>query len=129
MSAVAKTKATDSSTWIDVPAIIVAGVGVSAMGALFYNLLPLVLGAAQDYRGLTDQQIGLLSTAYFLGFTLTTALEAPAPTELLPAPLPARTTKSFVSSAVMYTLPSASTRASAAPWSTKILPRILVNAM
>ena len=52
---------------------IAAGVGVSAVGAVFYNVLPLFLGTAQDFRALTDQQIGLLSSAFFAGFTLAAA--------------------------------------------------------
>ncbi|MBT8065508.1 MAG: MFS transporter [Xanthomonadales bacterium] len=52
--------------------VILAGVVVSALGALFYNVLPLFLGTAQDYRGLSDPSVGLLSSVFYVGFTLTT---------------------------------------------------------
>lgn len=57
----------------DAVTIIVAGVAASAIGALFYNLMPAYLGAAQDFRGLSTKQIGLIGTVFFSGFTLTTA--------------------------------------------------------
>jgi predicted MFS family arabinose efflux permease len=55
---------------MDKASFIVAGVIVSAIGALFYNTLPIYLGAAQDHRGLTNEQIGFIGTAFFLGYTL-----------------------------------------------------------
>lgn len=57
---------------MDRPRVIMAGVVISAMGAMFYNLLPLFLGVAQDYRGLDNQAIGLLSSTFFVGYTVTT---------------------------------------------------------
>jgi len=42
--------------------VIVSAVVLSAIGALFYNLLPLFLGVAQDYRGLDNRDIGILSS-------------------------------------------------------------------
>ena len=37
---------------MDAPTILIAAIAASAIGALFYNVLPMYLGAAQDYRGL-----------------------------------------------------------------------------
>lgn len=51
--------------------VICSAVVLSALGALFYNLLPLFVGVAQDYRALSNQDIGLLGSAFFAGFTLT----------------------------------------------------------
>ncbi|MDX2417779.1 MAG: hypothetical protein QNK19_10005, partial [Xanthomonadales bacterium] len=51
---------------------ILSAVVLSALGALFYNLLPMFLGVAQDYRELDNRSIGLLSSMFFAGFTLTT---------------------------------------------------------
>lgn len=49
---------------------IVAAIAISVIGALFYNLLPIVLGTAQDYRQLDNQQIGLIGSAFYAGYTL-----------------------------------------------------------
>ncbi len=53
--------------------VILSAVVLSALGALFYNLLPLFVGVAQDYRELDNKGIGLLSSMFFAGFTLTTS--------------------------------------------------------
>ena len=53
--------------------VILSAVVLSALGALFYNLMPLFLGVAQDYRGLDNRSIGLLSSMFFVGYTLTTS--------------------------------------------------------
>ena len=53
--------------------VILSAVVLSALGALFYNLLPMFLGVAQDYRELDNQSIGLLSSMFFAGYTLTTS--------------------------------------------------------
>jgi predicted MFS family arabinose efflux permease len=58
----------------DAASVILAGLAASVIGASFYNLLPLYLGAAQDFRGLSTREIGLIGTIYFTGFTLTTAV-------------------------------------------------------
>ena len=55
---------------MDAGTIVVAGVIASAIGAIFYNTLPMYLGAAQDYRSLGNEQIGLIGTFFFLGYTL-----------------------------------------------------------
>lgn len=55
----------------DKVSVILAGIAISALGAMFYNVLPLFLGTAQDFRGLSDVAAGVLSSAFFAGFTLT----------------------------------------------------------
>ena len=52
--------------------VILSAVALSAVGAMFYNLLPLFLGVSQDYREMSDRDAGLLSSIYFAGHTLTT---------------------------------------------------------
>jgi len=52
--------------------VILSAVALSALGAMFYNLLPMFLGVAQDYRELDNKGIGLLSSLFFAGYTLTT---------------------------------------------------------
>jgi MFS family permease len=53
--------------------VILSGIVISAIGFLFYNVLPLFLGTAQDFRELSDQAVGVLSSAFYVGFTLTTS--------------------------------------------------------
>ena len=62
-----------SSNPMDRKRVILSGVVLSALGALFYNLLPLFLGVAQDYRELDNRGIGILSSMFFAGYTLTTS--------------------------------------------------------
>ena len=57
---------------MDAGSIVAAALIVSAVGALFYNVLPLYLGAAQDYRELDNRAIGFLSSAFFLGYNVVT---------------------------------------------------------
>jgi len=57
---------------MDQASVIFSGIVISAIGAAFYNLLPLFLGTAQDYRELSDQGVGLLGSLFFVGFTVTT---------------------------------------------------------
>jgi predicted MFS family arabinose efflux permease len=52
--------------------VILAALAISAIGALFYNVLPMFLGTAQDFRGLGNQQIGFISSAFFLGYNAVT---------------------------------------------------------
>ena len=61
----------ESKNPMDRKRIISSAVAASALGAMFYNLLPLILGVAQDYRALNNTEIGLMSTLFFSGFTLT----------------------------------------------------------
>lgn len=58
---------------MDRPGVILAGVAISALGAMFYNLLPLFLGAAQDFHGFSDRSVGILGSSFFAGFTLTSS--------------------------------------------------------
>ena len=51
---------------------IIAAIAISALGAIFYNVLPLYLGTAQDSKGLSSAQLGLISTAFFIGYNLVT---------------------------------------------------------
>jgi predicted MFS family arabinose efflux permease len=51
---------------------IVAAIIISALGAIFYNVLPLYLGTAQDSKALSNSQLGLISTAFFVGYNLVT---------------------------------------------------------
>lgn len=64
--------ATESRNPMDRKGAILSGVVISAIGALIYNLLPLFLGTAQDYRDLGDRAVGILSSVFYVGFTLTT---------------------------------------------------------
>ncbi len=50
-----------------------AALALAAAGAIFYNLLPLTLGVAQDDLGLGDTAIGLLGASFFFGFNLVSA--------------------------------------------------------
>ena len=60
------------SNSMDAATVIVAALVASAVGALFYNVLPLFLGSAQDYRGLDNRAIGFLSAAFFVGYNVMT---------------------------------------------------------
>jgi len=51
---------------------IIAAIVISALGAIFYNVLPLYLGTAQDSKALSNSQLGLISTAFFIGYNLVT---------------------------------------------------------
>jgi predicted MFS family arabinose efflux permease len=57
---------------MDAGTIVAAGIIASAIGALFYNVLPIYMGTAQDYRGLDNRAIGFLSSAFFLGYNVAT---------------------------------------------------------
>jgi predicted MFS family arabinose efflux permease len=57
---------------MDAATVIVAALIAAAIGALFYNVLPLYVGSAQDYRGLSNREIGFLSAAFFLGYNVVT---------------------------------------------------------
>ena len=57
---------------MDAGTVIAAALIVSAIGALYYNLLPLYLGVAEDYRGLDNREVGFLSSAFFLGYNIVT---------------------------------------------------------
>lgn len=53
----------------DARGVLLAAVVISALGALLYNVLPLFLGAAQDYRALSEAAAGTLASSFFVGFT------------------------------------------------------------
>ncbi|MBT8047179.1 MAG: MFS transporter [Xanthomonadales bacterium] len=58
---------------LDAPGVVLSAVVLSAIGAVFYNVLPLFLGTVQDSRSLSDAAAGTLASAFFLGFTLAAA--------------------------------------------------------
>lgn len=57
---------------MDATTVILSAIVISSIGALFYNLLPMYLGTAQDSKGLANAQIGFISTAFFLGYNVIT---------------------------------------------------------
>ncbi len=57
---------------MDKPGIILSALIISAIGALFYNVMPMYLGAAQDYLQLDNNAIGFISSVFFLGFNAIT---------------------------------------------------------
>ncbi len=57
---------------MDASTVIIAAIIASAIGALFYNVLPIYMGTAQDYRGLDNREIGFLSSAFFFGYNVVT---------------------------------------------------------
>ena len=57
---------------LDAPACILAALVISSLGALFYNILPLYLGLAQDLWQLSTSETGFISGAFFLGYNLAT---------------------------------------------------------
>ena len=61
------------SSPMDLKRVIMSGVVLSALGAMFYNLLPMFLGVAQDYRELDNRDIGVVGSLFFAGGTLTTS--------------------------------------------------------
>ena len=52
--------------------VIFAALIGSALGALFYNILPMYLGMAQEYRQLSSGQIGVIGSVFFLGYNVIT---------------------------------------------------------
>lgn len=67
-----RVSASNQKNSMDSATVIVAAIAASAIGALFYNVLPLYIGSAQDSRGLDNRASGLLSSAFFLGFNVVT---------------------------------------------------------
>ena len=53
--------------------LLFAAVGASVIGILFFNVMPLYLGTLQDTTGFDHSQIGLVASAFFLGFNLVSA--------------------------------------------------------
>ncbi|MGI9284855.1 MAG: hypothetical protein ACR2P1_05670, partial [Pseudomonadales bacterium] len=58
---------------MDAPSIILSALVLSAIGAVYYNMMPLYMGMAQDYRQLDNRAIGFLSSAFFLGYNVATS--------------------------------------------------------
>ena len=52
---------------------IIPALAISGIGALFYNILPVYVGAAQDSLALSSSSVGLLTAAFFAGYNLVTA--------------------------------------------------------
>lgn len=52
---------------------IIPALAISCIGALFYNILPMYVGAAQDSLALSSSSVGLLTAAFFAGYNLVTA--------------------------------------------------------
>jgi predicted MFS family arabinose efflux permease len=63
---------TSTDSGFDRFSIILSALAISAIGALFYNVLPLYLGTAQDFRQLGNREIGFISSAFFLGYNAVT---------------------------------------------------------
>lgn len=61
-----------ASNPFDSARVIVPALAISAIGALFYNLLPLFVGSAQDFRALGNREAGFISSAFFLGYNAVT---------------------------------------------------------
>ncbi len=57
---------------VDAPLAIVAGLTLAAIGAIFYNILPLFIGSAQDFQAWSPSEAGLIGTVFFAGYTLVT---------------------------------------------------------
>jgi predicted MFS family arabinose efflux permease len=53
-------------------AAIAAAAILTAVGVVFFNAMPLVLGTAAEQLGLGNEQIGLMASAYMAGFTIMT---------------------------------------------------------
>lgn len=54
----------------DAKLVIIAALAASAIGALFYNALPLYLGTAAETKRLTSEETGLIGTLFFFGFNI-----------------------------------------------------------
>ncbi|NNK96831.1 MAG: hypothetical protein HKP41_20965, partial [Desulfobacterales bacterium] len=65
-------KTTANKNPLDRYTIIFAALIGSALGALFYNILPMYLGMAQEYRQLSSGQIGIVGSIFFLGYNVIT---------------------------------------------------------
>lgn len=57
---------------IDAPKAIFSALALSAIGAIFYNILPMYVGAAQDFRGWSMSDTGLMGALFFVGYTAVT---------------------------------------------------------
>ena len=57
---------------LDRPRIIIAALCGAMIGALFYNVLPMYIGLAQDFKQLGSEQAGLIGSTFFLGYNVIT---------------------------------------------------------
>ncbi len=62
----------DNKNTFDRWPVIAAAIAISSLGALFYNVMPMYVGSAQDAWQLSNQQTGFIGTAFFLGYNLVT---------------------------------------------------------
>jgi predicted MFS family arabinose efflux permease len=58
------------ATDVNSPAAIAVAAILTAVGILFFNAMPLVLGTAAEQLGFDNQQIGFIASSYMAGFTL-----------------------------------------------------------
>lgn len=58
---------------MDARTVIAAAIMASAVGAVFYNVLPLYVGTAQDFKALDNTAVGFLTSSFFFGFNVVTA--------------------------------------------------------
>ena len=57
---------------LDARGCVLAALALSAIGALFYNMMPLYLGLAQDFKQLDHRATGFIGGAFFLGYNIAT---------------------------------------------------------
>lgn len=58
------------ATDVNSPAVVAVAAILTAVGIVFFNAMPLVLGTAAEQLGFDNQQIGFIASAYMAGFTL-----------------------------------------------------------
>lgn len=58
------------ATDVNSPAVIAVAAILTAVGIVFFNAMPLVLGTAAEQLGFDNQQIGFIASSYMAGFTL-----------------------------------------------------------
>lgn len=62
----------DKENSLDAPAAIFSALVLAAIGAIFYNILPMYVGVAQDSRGWSMSDAGLMGALFFVGYTSVT---------------------------------------------------------
>lgn len=55
---------------VNSPAVIAVAAILTAVGIVFFNAMPLVLGTAAEQLGFDNQQIGFIASSYMAGFTV-----------------------------------------------------------
>ena len=58
------------ATDVNSPPVIAVAAILTAVGIVFFNAMPLVLGTAAEQLGFDNQQIGFIASSYMAGFTL-----------------------------------------------------------